>query len=96
MGKDGYIEYSPVSICIDMSKGLGLSKEEAGDPYYMKHLEIRYTDGSNYIVFDEEDNINNSGYVLGTDEGYKTVFNRLVETDQIAEIIVNDVSFPVQ
>lgn len=96
LGKDGYIEYSPVSICIDMSKGLGLSKEEASDPYYMKHLEIRYKDGSNYIVFDEEDNINNSGYVLGTDEGYKTVFNRLVETDQIAEIIVNDVSFPIQ
>ena len=58
LGNDGFIEYSPVSICVDMSKGLG--------------------------------------YVLGTDEGYKTAFNRLVDTDQIAEIIVNDVSFPAQ
>lgn len=96
LGDDGYIEYSPVSILIDMSKGLGLSEEEAGDPYYMKHLEIRYQDGSSYVVSDDAENINNSGYVLGTDEGYKAAFNRLVEPEQIAEIIVNEVSFPVQ
>lgn len=96
LGSDGYIEYSPVSMSVDMSKGLGLSEEEAADPYYMKHLEIKYKDGTSYIVSDDASNINNSGYVLGTDEGYKTAFNRLVETDQIAEIIVNDVNFPVK
>lgn len=96
LGNDGFIEYSPVSICVDMSKGLGLSEEEAGDPYYMKHLEIKYKDGSSYVIQDDTENINNSGYVLGTEEGYKTAFNRLVDTDQIAEIIVNDVSFPAQ
>lgn len=96
LGADGYIEYSPVSILIDMSKGLGLSEEEADDPYYMKHLEIKYQDGSSYVVSDDIENINNSGYVLGTDEGYKAAFNRLVEPEQIAEIIVNEVSFPVQ
>lgn len=95
-GQDGYVEYSPVSICIDMSKGLGLSEEEAADPYYMKHLEIKYKDGSSYVVSDKEANIDNSGYTLGTDKEYKAAFNRLVETDQIEEIIVNDVSFPVQ
>lgn len=96
LGQDGHVEYSPVSICIDMSKGLGLSEEEAADPYYMRHLEIKYRDGSSYIVSDKEANIDNSGYILGTDKEYKAAFNRLVETDQIAEIIVNDVSFPVQ
>ncbi len=96
LGSNGYIEYSPVSICIDMSKGLGLSDEEAADPYYMNHLEIKYKDGSSYVIFDKTDNIANSGYVLGTDKWYKTMFNRLVEIDQIAEIIVNDVSFPMQ
>ncbi len=96
LGADGYIEYSPVSISIDMSKGLGLSEEEAGDPYYMKHLEIRYKDGSSYVISDDAENINNSGYVLGTDEGYKAAFNRLVEPEQITEIIVNEVGFPVQ
>ena len=62
----------------------------------MKHLEIKYKDGSSYVIHDDIENINNSGYVLGTDEGYKTAFNRLVDTNQIAEIIVNDVSFPAQ
>ena len=97
LGNDGYIEYSPFSISIDMSKGLGLSEEEASDPYYMKRLEIKYKDGTSYIVSDDAANINNTGYVLGTEDGdYKVTFNRLVDIDQIAEIIVNDVSFPVQ
>lgn len=96
LGENGYLEYSPISICVDMSKGLGLSAEEAADPYYMKHLEIKYKDGSSYIISDQEENINNSGYTLGTDEGYKAAFNRLVDPEQIAEIIVNEVSFPVQ
>lgn len=96
LGENGYLEYSPVSISVDMSKGLGLSAEQAQDPYYMKHLEIKYKDGSSYIVSDQEACIENSGYVLGTDVWYKTVFNRLVDTDEVAEIVVNDVSFPVR
>lgn len=96
LGENGYLEYSPISICVDMSKGLGLSAEEAADPYYMNHLEIKYKDGSSYVISDNTKNINNSGYVLGTDEGYKAVFNRLVDPQQIDEIIVNERSFPVQ
>ena len=95
MGEDGYLEYSPVSVSVDMSKGMGLSEEEAQDPYYLERLEIKYKDGSSYIIFDKEQNIANSGYVLGADVWYKTVFNRLVDTDEISEIIVNDVSFPI-
>lgn len=100
MGANGYLVYSPISIRVDMSKGMGLSKEEAQDPYYMEHLEIKYKDGSSYIISDSEDLVENSGYVLGLSGGvgpcYKTVFNRLVDTDEIAEIIVNDVHFPVE
>lgn len=95
LGEDGYLEYSPVSVSVDMSKGMGLSEEEAQDPYYLKHLEIKYKDGSSYIVSDKEQNIENNGYVLGADVWYKTVFNRLVDTDEISEIIVNEVSFPI-
>ncbi len=95
MGEDGYLEYSPVSVSVDMSKGMGLSEEEAQDPYYLERLEIKYKDGSSYIIFDKEQNIANSGYVLGADVWYKTVFNRLVDTDEISEIIVNNVSFPI-
>ena len=100
MGANGCLVYSPISIRVDMSKGMGLSEDEAQDPYYMKHMEIKYKDGSSYVVSDSEELIENSGYVLGLTGGvgawYKTVFNRLVDTDEIAEIIVNDVSFQVE
>lgn len=96
LGENGYLEYSPMAISIDMSKGMGLSREEAQDPYYLKHLEIKYKDGSSYIISDKEQNIENSGYVLSTDVWYKTAFNRLVDTNEIAEIVVNDRSFPVE
>lgn len=96
LGENGFLEYSPVSVSVDMSKGMGLSDEEAQDPYYMKHLEIRYKDGSSYVVSDQEECIENNGYVLGAGVWYKAAFNRLVDTDEIAEILVNDVRFPVE
>lgn len=96
MGANGCLAYSPISIRVDMSKGMGLSKDEAQDPYHLKHLEIKYKDGSSYIVSDSENLIENSGYVIGADVWYKTVFNRLVDTGEIAQIIVNDVCFPVE
>lgn len=96
MGKNGFLEYSPISISLDMAKGFGLTESEACDPWYLKHLEIRYKDGSNYIVSDSENNIENSSYVLGTENWYKTTFNRLVDVNEIKEIVVNDVVFPVK
>lgn len=95
MGEKGCLEYSPISISLDLARGLGLSQDEACDPYHLWHLEIRYKNGSNYIVSDAEDNIENSSYILGTGTWYKTTFNRLVDVDEIKEIVVNDVAFPV-
>lgn len=94
MGENGYLEYSPISLSVDMSKGFGLSLEEARDPYYLTYLEIVYQDGSSYVVADTENNVANSGYVLGCDTYYKTMFNRLADVEAIQEIIVNDVRFP--
>lgn len=96
LGENGRLEYSPISISVDLSRGLGLSEDEASDPCYLWHLEIRYKDGSNYIVSDAEAHIENSSYVLGTGNWYKTTFNRLVDVDEIKEIVVNDVAFPVK
>jgi len=96
MGANGCLAYSPITIRVNMSKGMGLTGDEAADPCNLNHLEIKYKDGSSYIVSDTEDLIENSGYVLGTDVWYKTVFNRLVDTGEIAEIIVNDRAFPVE
>lgn len=94
----GYLEYSPIAIAInlDIFKGMGFSEDEAQDLCNLKHLEIKYKDGSSYIISDSENLIENNGYVLGSPEGNKTVFNRLVDTNEIAQIIVNDVSFSVE
>ena len=93
MGDLGYLEYSPISLGVDMAKGMGLSKTEAEDPYYLERIEIKYKDGSSYIVSDKENNIESSGYVCGTGTWYKVAFDRLVDTDEIKEIIVNGVTF---
>ncbi|MEY8414004.1 hypothetical protein AALB51_22605 [Lachnospiraceae bacterium 62-26] len=96
LGEQGHLVYSPIAVRVDMSKGFGLSDVEAQDPLHMKHMEIKFKDGSSYVVSDSENMIENNGHILGAGEWYKTVFNRLIDTDEIAEIIVNDVVFPVE
>ena len=40
--------------------------------------------------------IDNTGYACGAEDNHMVcVFNRLVDTDEISEIIVNEVSFPI-
>ena len=82
----GEVEYSPISLSVDMSKGFELSEEEAKDPFCMQHLEIVYKDRNNYVIYDSQSQVNNSSYVLGSGTYYKTIFNRLVDVDEIKEI----------
>ncbi len=96
--KTGSVRYSPISIGIDLSAGFRLTKEEAYDPGNLSYLEIKYKDGSSYVVSDRANNIENSGYVLGgvSEVWYETAFNRIVDVNEIQEIIVNDVTIPVK
>lgn len=96
LGDQGYLEYSPISLVVDMAKGFGLSEEQAQDPYCLKHLEILYKDKSNYVICDKNNNIENSGYILGRESHYTTMYNRLVDVDAIEKIIVNGTEFPVK
>lgn len=92
----GYLEVSSISFCVDMGKGLGLSEEEAYAPSCLNRVEIRYKDGSNYVVWDKEANIDNTGYLCGLLEPSGAIaiaFNRLVDTDAIACILVNGVEY---
>ena len=75
---------------------MGLSKEEAEDPYYLESIEIVYKDKESYVVCDKEKNAENSSYQLGAGTYYKTVFNRLVDVDEIEKIMVNGVEFGVK
>ena len=96
MGEKGYLEYSPIALSVDMAKGMGLSREEAADPYYLESIEISYRDKERYVVCDKEKNTENSSYQLGSGTYYKTVFNRLVDVDGIEMIKVNGVEFAVK
>ena len=79
-----------------MAKGMGLSKEEAADPYYLESIEVVYKDKETYVVCNKEKNVENSSYQLGAGTYYKTVFNRLVDVDEIERIVVNGVEFAVK
>ncbi len=98
LGNNGHVVYSPITIGVDLSKGFGLTESEAYDPGNLTHLEIKYKDGSSYVISDTVNNIDNSGYVLGgvSEVWTMTAFNRLVDINEIQEIIINDVSFPVK
>lgn len=93
----GYLELSPLSCSIDLGKGFGLSQEEAYDPGNLKKVSIYYKDGSVYPVYDNDGHIDNTSYMLGGVGKNDTVttmnLNRLVDTDQVDYILVNDVRY---
>lgn len=101
----GSVEISPLSIKIDMMNGLGLSNEEAGDPYNCYYVAINYKDGTQYIVNEHEKEgihtcdveIDNSSYACGSLDNQMTfVFNRLVDVNEISSITINDVEYTCQ
>ncbi|NDO67695.1 hypothetical protein FMM80_02710 [Schaedlerella arabinosiphila] len=93
------ITYSPISIGVNLQEGLGLSAKQAYDPGNLKYLEIKFKDGTSYVVRDVENNIANSGYSVGgagsSETWYMTAFNRIVDINEIQEIVVNEKTFPV-
>lgn len=103
--KNGTAEVSPISIKVDMKKGLGLSKEEAYDPYNAYYVSINYKNGKKYIVHEHEmdgihqckTEIDNANYVCGdTDDNITFVFNRLVDTDNIQSVTVNETEYTLK
>lgn len=96
--------YSAISLSLNLANGFGLDDEiqkEDGqtfvDPYYLKKLVLKYKDGSEYTVLDE--NMDNTNYVCGEMENgdtIKIVFNRMVDWSQVETLVVNDVEISVQ
>ena len=96
--------YSAISLSLNLANGFGLDDEiqkEDGqtfvDPYYLKKLVLKYKDGSEYTVLDE--NVDNTNYLCGEMENgdtIKIVFNRIVDWSQVETLVVNDVEISVQ
>lgn len=102
---NGTAEISPISMKIDMKKGLGLSKEDAYDPYNAYYVSINYKNGKKYIVHEHEmegkhsckTETDNASYTCGdTDDNLTFVFNRLVDTDNIKSVTVNGTEYTLK
>lgn len=100
----GVAEISPISMKFDLAIGLGLTSDEAYDPFGCYKTVINYKDGSSYIVNEHSNSkhscdveIDNTSYAcgsLGTELTY--VFNRLVDVNEISSITINDVEYTVK
>jgi len=88
----GALAVSPVAIGINY-KQLGFDTH-----FYVEELVIRYADGSEYVVVDDDAFINNSAYALdsGNYEEVTYMFNRIIDTEQIASVVVNGNEYTVE
>ena len=77
---------SPVAVRFD-----GISVDD------LRECSITFTDGSEYVVFSDELFVKNTTYGLGDAKGkYSTyTFNRIVDVEQVASIIVNGEEIPL-
>ncbi|MBQ9609600.1 MAG: hypothetical protein IJV15_09195 [Lachnospiraceae bacterium] len=102
----GVVEVSPISMSIDESVGLGLPSY---DPYYIYYVNIKYKDGTEYLVSEsncdsKEFDISHScdvehanyQYVCGFDNEFKIAFNRLCDVDNIESITVNETTYTLR
>jgi len=91
--RDGNILVSPISIRI-FEEALGF--DPAG---YIHNIILRYKDGSEYVLLDNDGFLDNRMYALGQgSEGlYHTthLFNRLVDIDNLSEIVLDNLIIKV-
>lgn len=89
----GVLKLSPISLSIDMGKGLGLTNLEAYDPVHLNTMSIHYTDGSSYQVYDKDGYVDNTAYMCGGCGAAQTeimlLFNRLIDPSKIDYVEVN-------
>lgn len=97
---------SPLSLKVDMDTGLGLEElnEECYDMENIYYTSVNYKDGTTYIVQEHElenvhscdTKIDNTCCISYDTQGNLTfVFNRLVDTDSIASITVNETTYTI-
>ena len=91
---DGKVVVSPI--------GIRTYDEELGfDPgSHIQYIALRYEDGSEYVLIDDDSFVDNSMYALGTGltERYFAVrlFNRIVDINSLSEIVLEDVVIKVR
>ncbi len=101
-GQGGTLLLSPISVQIDMNGVPGLTREQAGDPWYVYYVALHDRDGSSYMVHEHEIEglhscgtyVDNSSYAREDQENRLTfVFNRLVDDAQVESVTVNETRY---
>ncbi|WP_294512615.1 hypothetical protein [uncultured Intestinimonas sp.] len=86
---EGAVTLSPIGIRIDET-ALGLPQDSDID-----RLILHYADGSDYTVEDDEAFVSNRTYAL-IDHGTSVyTFNRIVDTQAVISVTIDDVQYPV-
>ena len=84
------VKVSPIAMQWDSTGG----KESKGNTLdSVNSFKITYKDGTEYVVFDRKDPVANYGILSTSDTGFVVLFNRLVDTEKIAKITINDTDF---
>lgn len=96
LGEKGSLRISPFAMDFDIPKMFGLSGLGASSTLNVKHVEVQYKNGESYVVEDKNENINNTGYVIGCDPYYKVAFNRLVDVENVKAVVINDIIIPME
>ncbi len=102
---DGAIVLSPIALTVDVQKMDFLSLVTPGGEIMpprvaqIDHLVIRYEDGTEFVVQHDEDGNDIANYasagVNPTSQQIRYVFNRIVDVEKVASVLINDVEFPV-
>lgn len=90
----GNVVLTPLGMSVDKA---ALDLELASD---IDHITIRFTDDSEYIVEQDDDEayISNSAYALGNSDGSfsRKLFNSVVDIDAVVEVRIEDMIFKVK
>ena len=86
---DGAITLSPIGIRID---GTALSLPEDNG---IHQIVLRYADGSDYVLEDDEAFVSNRTYALQDQGVFTYTFNRIVDTTALASVTIEDTDYPL-
>lgn len=97
---NGQIAVSPIAMRVTMTDMEFLHHRDDGSytpdwENQIDYVAIRYQDGTEYVLQSEEPYLDNTMYVLITNDSSVVSydFNRLIDIDQVESVIINDVEY---
>ena len=108
----GSLEISPIAMNVDLNQGINYDPSIVEESLTMDDvykMEITYRDGSTYLIeaekypydtgsiYDPDEEVASYSYICGSiDNHVITLFNRLVDVEQIEKITINETEFTIE